>query len=67
MRFAGHTALVTGAADGIGQAIVAGILSEGAVVTVPDRNSSGFTDLTRFVTGQVWTIGGGRLAQLSLP
>ena len=32
MRFSGKTALVTGAAGGIGQAIVAGLRAEGARV-----------------------------------
>ena len=40
MRFAGKTALVTGAAGGIGQAIVAGLRAEGARVAAADRDSS---------------------------
>ena len=40
MRFSGKTALVTGAAGGIGQAIVAGLRAEGARVAAADRDSS---------------------------
>jgi 2-keto-3-deoxy-L-fuconate dehydrogenase len=40
MRFSGKTALVTGAAGGIGQAIVAGLRAEGAGVATADRDSS---------------------------
>ena len=40
MRFAGKSALVTGAAGGIGQAIVARLRAEGARVTVTDRQTS---------------------------
>ena len=40
MRFSGKTALVTGAAGGIGQAIVAGLRAEGALVAAADRDSS---------------------------
>jgi 2-keto-3-deoxy-L-fuconate dehydrogenase len=40
MRFTGKTALVTGAAGGIGQAIVAGLRAEGARVAAADRDSS---------------------------
>ncbi|MDX1784768.1 SDR family NAD(P)-dependent oxidoreductase [Roseovarius sp. ZX-A-9] len=41
MRFEGKTALVTGAAGGIGQAIVHGLRAEGAHVAVTDRDTSG--------------------------
>ena len=41
--FAGKTALVTGAAGGIGQAIVAGLRAKGCKVAVTDRNTSGLT------------------------
>ena len=41
MRFQGKTALVTGAAGGIGQAIVAGLRAEGCKVAVTDRDCSG--------------------------
>ena len=40
MRFFGKTALVTGAAGGIGQAIVAGLRAKGAGVATADRDSS---------------------------
>ncbi len=40
MRFAGKSALVTGAAGGIGQAIVARLRAEGARVAVTDRQTS---------------------------
>jgi 2-keto-3-deoxy-L-fuconate dehydrogenase len=41
MRFAGQTALVTGAAGGIGQAIVAVLREGGAQVAATDRNLDG--------------------------
>ena len=39
MRFAGKVALVTGAAGGIGQSVVAGLRAEGARVAVTDRDT----------------------------
>ncbi|MEO0371146.1 MAG: SDR family NAD(P)-dependent oxidoreductase, partial [Pseudomonadota bacterium] len=41
MRFEGKSALVTGAAGGIGAALVALLRREGARVAVSDRDSSG--------------------------
>lgn len=41
MSFSGKTALVTGAAGGIGAAIVAGLRAQGARVAVADRDVSG--------------------------
>jgi NAD(P)-dependent dehydrogenase (short-subunit alcohol dehydrogenase family) len=41
MRLSGRTALVTGAAGGIGAAIVKGLRTEGALVAVADRDVSG--------------------------
>ena len=41
MRFAGQVALVTGAAGGVGQAIVAGLRTEGAKVVATDRTMKG--------------------------
>ena len=41
MRFSGETALVTGAAGGIGAVIVKGLRAEGALVAVADRDVSG--------------------------
>lgn len=40
-RFAGRRALVTGAAGGIGAAIVTGLMAEGALVAAADRDVSG--------------------------
>ncbi|MEO0751645.1 MAG: SDR family NAD(P)-dependent oxidoreductase, partial [Pseudomonadota bacterium] len=40
MRFEGKTALVTGAAGGIGAVLVALLRAEGAQVAVTDRDSS---------------------------
>ncbi len=44
-RFAGRAAIVTGAAGGIGAAIVARLVSEGAIVAAIDRDSSGLSTL----------------------
>ncbi len=41
MRFEGQTALVTGAAGGIGQAVLRALRAEGARVAVTDRDCSG--------------------------
>ena len=41
MRFAGRTAVVTGGASGIGQAIAARLVAEGARVSVWDRDAAG--------------------------
>ncbi len=46
MRFSGKRALVTGAAGGIGTAIVAGLLAEGAHVAVTDKDTSELTGVT---------------------
>ncbi|SMO91057.1 short chain dehydrogenase [Thalassovita litoralis] len=40
MRFTGKTALVTGAAGGIGAAVVRALRAEGARVAVADRDTS---------------------------
>ena len=48
MRFSGQNVLVTGAAGGIGAAIVSGFLSEGARVAVTDRDTSGLDGVVRF-------------------
>ncbi len=48
MRFAGGKALVTGAAGGLGRAIVRGLLAEGAQVAVTDRDTSGLDGVLRF-------------------
>lgn len=48
MRFAGEKALVTGAAGGLGQAVVRGLLAEGAEVAVTDRDTSGLDGVLRF-------------------
>lgn len=47
-RFQGKVALVTGAAGGIGQAIVAALLEQGARVAVTDRDCSALRDVSRF-------------------
>ncbi len=47
-RFEGKTALVTGAAGGIGQAIVAGLRAEGCRVAVTDRSCAGLKAEVRF-------------------
>ncbi|MEO0356900.1 MAG: SDR family oxidoreductase [Pseudomonadota bacterium] len=48
MRFDGKVALVTGAAGGIGQAIVAGLRAEGCRVAVTDRDCSALRAEVRF-------------------
>ncbi len=50
MRFAGKTALVTGAAGGIGKAIVARLESEGATVMGADRAAG---EASHFITGDL--------------
>jgi NAD(P)-dependent dehydrogenase (short-subunit alcohol dehydrogenase family) len=45
MRFEGRRVIVTGGARGIGRAIVAGFLREGASVYAVDRNAEGLHDL----------------------
>lgn len=47
MRFAAQKALVTGAAGGIGKAIVEGLLAEGAMVAVSDRDTSMLSGVSR--------------------
>lgn len=44
MRFAGKRALVTGAAGGIGAAVVEMLRAEGAAVAVTDRETGGIAD-----------------------
>lgn len=47
MRFAGQNVLVTGAAGGIGRAIVSGFIAEGARVAVTDRDTSDIDGVVR--------------------
>lgn len=47
-RFRGKAALVTGAAGGIGAAIVRQLRAEGAIVAVADRDVSGIEAEARF-------------------
>ncbi len=46
MRFAAQKALVTGAAGGIGKAIVEGLLAEGATVAVSDRDTAALSGVS---------------------
>ena len=61
MRFEGKTVLVTGAAGGIGQALIAAFAAEGAQVAVTDPNNAILmaTADARFDCG--------RMSKLSLP
>jgi NAD(P)-dependent dehydrogenase (short-subunit alcohol dehydrogenase family) len=57
-RLAGKTALITGAAQGIGAAIAARLVREGARVVVTDRNAAGVNQ----VAAQINTECGGQAA-----
>lgn len=48
MRFRGKTALVTGAAGGIGRTLVASLLAEGARVAVTDTNTEALSGVDHF-------------------
>ena len=77
MRFDGKVALVTGASSGMGAETARLLAEDGARVFTAQRRAAGFEDITAdlsdryveasFVTGQVWTIDGGRMTKLSLP
>jgi len=56
MRFRGRRALVTGAAGGIGRAIVARLLAEGARVAVTDRDTGDLTEVVH-LDGDLMTPG----------
>ena len=56
MRFAGKTALVTGAAGGMGEAIVARLRAEGATVAAADLDLSG-TKADHALTGDLTNTG----------
>jgi len=66
-RFAGRNAIVTGAAGGIGAAVVARLLDEGAVVAAIDRDRSALTALPdhaqlKRITGDLRSIDATRRA-----
>lgn len=54
-RFAGRTALVTGAASGIGAAIAAQLVSEGALVTGADVNEVGLREQEELLGSESFT------------
>lgn len=53
---AGRTALVTGAASGIGAACARELASRGAVVTVADVDASGADAVAREIGGKPWAV-----------
>jgi NAD(P)-dependent dehydrogenase (short-subunit alcohol dehydrogenase family) len=64
-RFEGRRAIVTGAAGGIGAAIVARLLSEGATIAAIDRDAEGLAKLPpagalRLIIGDLGTVKGAR-------
>jgi len=52
MRFTDKVCIVTGAGSGIGRATAQRLASEGAVVTVVDRNEDGGNETVQMITGQ---------------
>ncbi len=59
MRFSGKSAIVTGAASGIGRAVATGLAAEGARVVVADINAAGAQEVARAIE----QAGGVALAQ----
>jgi NAD(P)-dependent dehydrogenase (short-subunit alcohol dehydrogenase family) len=51
-RFVDHVALVTGGSRGIGKAITAGLLAEGARVVITGRNKATLDEVTEFLKQQ---------------
>jgi 3-oxoacyl-[acyl-carrier protein] reductase len=56
MRLKGKTALVTGAARGIGRATAAKLLSEGAKVTLADRDTAALDTAVQQLSGDVYAV-----------
>jgi len=56
MRLAGRAAIVTGAAGGIGAAIVARLLSEGASVAAIDHDEAALARLAASIAGAIHTV-----------
>jgi 3-hydroxybutyrate dehydrogenase len=52
----GRTALVTGAASGIGEACARGLAARGAVVTVADIDEAGANSVAQEIGGKAWVV-----------
>ena len=61
--FGGHVAIVTGAARGVGRALVHAFFEAGAQVVAADRDASGLTETCRRCTGNVTAV----VADISTP
>ncbi|WP_433545123.1 2,3-dihydro-2,3-dihydroxybenzoate dehydrogenase [Streptomyces sp. CA-294286] len=65
-EFAGRVALVTGAAQGIGEAVVRALAARGATVAATDRSSAGVRDLAAALTEDAGNDGAGAVTAYPL-
>jgi NAD(P)-dependent dehydrogenase (short-subunit alcohol dehydrogenase family) len=56
MELQGKTAVVTGAASGIGRALAIAFAREGAIVACADRDLAGADDVARQIGGKAWGV-----------
>ena len=56
-KLAGKTAVITGAAQGIGKAIAARLAADGATVVVSDMNASGAEAVAKEIGGAAYAVG----------